>query len=73
MARYIFIDRKTAIEKGLITSESACRQNATTVVLIEDELKKLGDDVDKVIEELGAVAMDTKQALKELQKREWNV
>ena len=68
MARYIFIDRKTALEKGLITSESACRQNATTVVLI----KKLGDDVDKVIEELGATAMNTTQALRELQKREWN-
>lgn len=71
MARYIFIDRKKALEKGLITSESACRQNATTVVLIEDELKKLGN-VDKVIEELGATVMDTKQALRELQKREWN-
>lgn len=72
MARYIFIDRKKALEKGLITSESVCRQNATTVVLIEDELKKLGNNVDKVIEELGATVMDTKQALKELQKREWN-
>ena len=72
MARYIFIDRKKALEKGLITSESAGRQNATTVVLIEDELKKLGNNVDKVIEELGATVMDTKQALRELQKREWN-
>lgn len=72
MARYIFIDRKKALEKGLITSESVCRQNATTVVLIEDELKKLGNNVDKVIEELGATVMDTKQALRELQKREWN-
>ena len=71
MARYIFIDKKIALEKGLITENTACRQNATTVVLIEDELKKLGD-VEKVIEETCAVAMDTAQALKELQKKEWN-
>ena len=72
MARYIFISKEIALEKGLITESSACRQNATQVVLIEDELKKLGDDIDKVIEELKAVAMDTQQALKELEKKEWN-
>lgn len=71
MARYIFIDKKKALEKGLVTPDSACRQNATTVVLIEDEVKKVMP-VEKAIDELGAVAMDTGHTLKELQKREWN-
>lgn len=71
MARYIFIDRKTALEKGLITENSACRQNATTVVLIEDEVARI-IPIDKAVEELGAVSMDTDQALKELQKKDWN-
>lgn len=71
MARYIFINRQKALEKGLITSDSACRQNGTTVVLIEDEVAKVMP-VEKAVEELGAVVMDTAQALKELQKRDWN-
>ena len=71
MARYIFLDKKTALEKGLITESSACRQNATTVVLIEDEVSKI-IPIDKAVEESGARVTDTEQALKELQKKEWN-
>lgn len=70
--RYVFIDRNIALEKGLITENSVCRTNGTEVILTEDEVSRLGK-VDDVVNEAGGRIMTLKEALKELEKKEYNV
>lgn len=63
--RYVLIDRKTALEKGIIKEDTVCRTDGTSVLVTEDEARKGGK-----AEELGEV-LTAKEALKLLEQRSW--
>ena len=63
--KYVLIDRKTALEKGVIREDTVCRTDGTNVLVTEDEAKRGGRP-----EELGEV-LTAKEALKLLEQRSW--
>ena len=63
--RYVLIDKKTALGKGIIQEDTVCRTDGVRVLVTEDEAKKGGNP-----EELGEV-LTAKAALKLLEQRSW--
>ena len=62
---YVLMDRKDALEKGVIKEDSVCRTDGTHVLVTADEARKGGNP-----EELGEV-LTAKEALKLLEQRSW--
>lgn len=62
---YVLMDRKDALEKGVIKEDTVCRTDGVRVLVTEDEAKKGGNP-----EELGEV-LTAKAALKLLEQRSW--
>ena len=63
---YVLMERKDALEKGVIKEDSVCRTDGTRVLVTADEARKGGNP-----EELGEV-LTAKEALKLLEQRSWN-
>ncbi|MCS2403855.1 hypothetical protein NXY31_02125 [Bacteroides salyersiae] len=70
MARYILVSKQKAYEKGLIDCNSVVRSNGHEVILTEDDVTRLGD-LDTIVPELGATVLTASEALKLLEKKEW--
>ena len=62
---YVLMERKDALEKGVIKEDSVCRTDGTRVLVTADEARKGGNP-----EELGEV-LTAKEALKLLEQRSW--
>lgn len=70
MAKYILIPRQAAYEKKLIDCNSVVRTNGNEVIMTEDDVTRLGD-LETIVSELDAKILTTKEALKLLEKKEW--
>ena len=71
MARYIFVNKKIALEKGLIKEDTVrmISKDGTLVSLMEDDLKKMdGDSPESKASELGAELLTQKEAIKIINK-----
>ena len=70
MARYLFINKQTAIDNGLIEADTVrmISKDGKTVVLIEDDIQSLGSDMEAIATDLQADILEQKQALKRIEK-----
>ena len=70
MARYIFMKKEDAIEKGIVQEDTTrmISKDGETICLLEDDLLTLGNDKEATIETLECEVLEQKKALEKVSK-----
>ncbi len=69
-ARYVFVDIEKVFEKDIVGTNSGRRisKDGKTMCLIEDDLLRVGSNVEEVAESLGTKLVNQVDALKIIEK-----
>lgn len=69
-ARYVFVDIEKVFEKDIVGPNSGRRvsKDGKTMCLVEDDLLRVGSNVEEVAEILGTKLVSQREALKIIQK-----